>query len=81
MARGKVENGSYVLTWQEAEDRAQLGEGISRPHPKEKTRSFKVRVSPPMGAAMTVWLPAADLETALLYARNRWPSAAVSHFE
>lgn len=78
--RGQVASGSYVLTWKE-EDQARLGEGISRPHPKQKTSSFKVVVTPPAGARMTAWLQAPDLATALVYAMNRWPTAKIAAAE
>lgn len=68
----KPTNGSYVFSWQEAEQPS-LGEGISRPHAKDVTRMVKLRVRVRSGAPMTVTLPAINEEMALRYAQNRWP--------
>ena len=72
--RGQEANGSFVLSWQE-ERRARLGEGISRPYAKQRTRTFELRIQPAAGRPMKVWLPAPDKKTALVYAMNRWPDA------
>lgn len=74
MAKRGTDNGSFVLTWQE-DSAARLGEGISRPHAKQATRTFELRIQPAAGRPMKVWLPAPDAQTALVYAGNRWPDA------
>lgn len=74
MANRGTDNGSFVLSWQD-NGAARMGEGISRPHAKQRTRTFALLVQPAAGRPMKVWLPAPDKKTALVYAANRWPDA------
>jgi len=74
MANRGTDNGSFVLSWQD-NGTARMGEGISRPHAKQRTRTFELLVQPAAGRPMKVWLPAPDKKTALVYAANRWPDS------
>lgn len=75
MANRGIDNGGFVLTWQDDNSKARLGEGISRPLAKQRTHTFELRIQPRAGRPMKVWLPAPDKKTALVYAANRWPDA------
>lgn len=65
-----------VLQWRLPEhDQANLGEGVSRPKPGQKTRMYRVVVRFTNARPMTAILSAASKRDALKYARNRWPMA------
>ena len=66
-----------VLLWREEEPRGNFGPGISRPREGERTKPFAVRVKQANARPMKVTLHAANKTTALRYAKNRWPGAAV----
>jgi hypothetical protein len=57
------------------EPQPQLGNGISRPMPKEKTRMFKLLVTMKTTMPMKVEIRAATAAKAKLYASNRWPGS------
>lgn len=50
-----------------------LGDGISRPMPKEQTRMYRVNVKQPGMPLMRVAIPAPSKSKALTYCKNRWP--------
>jgi len=52
-----------------------LGNGISRPMPKEKTKMFKLLVTMKSSMPMKVEIRAATAAKAKLYASNRWPGS------
>jgi hypothetical protein len=54
-----------------------LGEGISRPSPGEKTRLYELLVSIPGEATMRTSVRAATAATAKKYASKRWPTANI----
>lgn len=58
-----------------------LGPGVSRPHPDESTRLFKVRVQQPKMPTMRVAIRAATKAKALLYCQNRWPDSTAEVIE
>ena len=51
-----------------------LGDGISRPGPKEMTRLFTLKVKQPNMPVMRVTIPAPTKTKAMLYCKNRWPN-------
>lgn len=62
--------------WQ-IEQKGQFGDGISRPRPGQRTKAFRLKVQLPKATPMIVTMAAPDRRSALLYAKNRWPGAAV----
>lgn len=54
-----------------------LGSGISRPTGKRPTRLYRLRVCCSHQRPLFVQMQAEDKRSALLYAANRWPNAAV----
>jgi len=56
-------------------DEPNLGNGISRPMPEEKTRMFKLLVTMRSSMPMKVEIRAATAAKAKLYASNRWPGS------
>jgi hypothetical protein len=69
---------AVLIPWQEDESkRPRLGDGLSRPDPKELTREFRLLVKAP-GATPMRWITQApSASKALTYAQNRWPHAHV----
>ena len=52
-----------------------LGDGISRPLPKERTKLFNLLVPTAGARPMKVSIRAATAAKARLYAKNRWPDS------
>lgn len=67
---------AVVLSWFNVEQ-PNLGDGISRPRPDQRTKPFRLKVRRPNEQPMTVTLQAPNKREALRYAQNRWPSATV----
>lgn len=65
------------FTWHEDEAKACIGEGVSRPVQGAKTKPFKLLVRMETGSPMRVELWAESKKRAVMYAKNRWPAAAV----
>jgi len=66
-----------VLQWRLPEhDQANLGDGVSRPKPGQRTKMYRVSVRFVNARPMTAILPAPSKRDALKYAKNRWPGAA-----
>lgn len=64
------------LHWEENPDN-RLGDGISRPMPKARTREHRLIVYP-QGARPMYWTVRAETKThAMKYAQARWPGASV----
>lgn len=55
-----------------------LGDGVSRPMPKERTREFRLMVQIPGSKPMRVVIPAPTKAKAVTYCKNRWPLATVT---
>jgi hypothetical protein len=55
-----------------------LGEGISRPPARARTKPYSLVVVHPKSKPMKVILNAPSKREALVYARNRWPDAAIT---
>ena len=68
--------GNVVLHWSDT-PRGRFGDGVSRPRPDQKTRTYRVQVTQSTARPMTVTMAAPDRRSALRYARNRWPGAEV----
>lgn len=68
--------GNVTLQWN-IEQTGRLGEGISRPAAKARTRPIKLRVTPQGQRPMLVTLPAETKRHAIRYAKARWPGAEV----
>lgn len=68
---------NVCLHWNITPTTANLGEGISRPRPKERTRSYTLLVRHANERPMKVTLQAPNKRLALKYVQNRWPGAAV----
>lgn len=54
-----------------------IGDGLSRPKPDERVRTYTMLVRIPGCPPMKVCLPAATPAKAKLYASNRWPLSEV----
>lgn len=54
-----------------------LGEGISRPTAKARTREFRLLVRFAKTQPMRVVMQAETAKRALHYAQNRWPEASI----
>jgi hypothetical protein len=52
-----------------------IGDGISRPLPDERTKLFNLLVTMKGSNPMRVTIPAATAAKAKLYAKNRWPDS------
>ena len=50
-----------------------LGAGISRPMPDERTREYRVNVKQPGMPLLRITIMAPSQEKALSYCKNRWP--------
>lgn len=71
-------NKREIMPLQWADDpNSRLGDGISRPMPKARTREFQLIVYP-QGARPMYWTTRAETKAhAMRYAQARWPGAAV----
>jgi len=67
---------NVCLHW-ETNTQAKLGEGVSRPRPKDRTRPYTLMVRHHNEQRMKVTLQAPSKRDALRYAQNRWPNAEV----
>ena len=67
---------NVCLHW-EINTQAKLGEGVSRPRAKDKTRPYGLIVKHPAQRPMKLTLHAPSKRAALRYASNRWPGADV----
>jgi hypothetical protein len=76
---GKDAGGCFV--WNDNDPRENLGPGLSRPMPGDRTNPYALRVRPPHEPPMRVVLNAADLDQAIVYASARWPQAAIQPVE
>lgn len=64
-------------TWRDDPAGASYGPGLSRPTNEAAARPYRLRISPPRGAALIVTLQAETSSLAINYAQNRWPGARV----
>lgn len=70
---------SVHIPWREPDEATpQLGDGISRPRPEEPVERVTLVIRIPGAKPMRWTVKAPTPAAALLYARNRWPQAAVS---
>lgn len=66
------------VTWDDnAEAKSQHGDGISRPVPGAKTKTFRVRVAQVGASPMFVEMRAESKSHALKYAKARWPMSTI----
>jgi hypothetical protein len=73
---------SVQIPWREPDEATpKLGDGISRPRPEEAIERVTVVIRFSGMRLMRWTVKAPTPEAALLYARNRWPQAAVSLYE
>jgi hypothetical protein len=73
---------SVLIPWKEPDEATpKLGDGISRPRPEEAIERVTVVIRIPGAKPMRWTVKAPTPADALLYARNRWPQAAVSLYE
>jgi hypothetical protein len=67
------------IPWREPDEATpKLGDGISRPRPEEVVERVTVVIRIPGSKPMRWIVKAPTPAAALVYARNRWPQAAVS---
>jgi hypothetical protein len=70
---------SVQIPWREPDEATpQLGDGISRPRPEEAVERVTLVIRIPGSKPMRWTVKAPSPAAALVYARNRWPQAAVS---
>ena len=69
---------NYIIPPSMAEDAPNLGEGVSRALPGERTKLFTVLVANKAERPMTATVRAATAAKAKLYASNRWPTATIT---
>lgn len=67
-----------VTAFADVDPASQYGNGISRPAPKARTRTYRVEVILDGDQKMIVTMPAESKKKAQLYAQNRWPSAKIT---
>lgn len=67
------------MMWLEGEPN--LGEGVSRPKHKARTRAFSVLVTFTSAKPMRMTLMAETKKHAIKYASNRWPEATIEVLE
>jgi hypothetical protein len=59
------------------EDEGVYGEGISRPRNGARTKEYRLLIYP-SGARPMLWITRAEnVDAAIRYAQNRWPSAEI----
>jgi len=63
------------MMWLEGEPN--LGEGVSRPNPKARTKLFNVLVTFTQTKPMRMTIRAETKRHAIKYASNRWPQATI----
>lgn len=63
--------------WNDGENTARYGAGISRPLTTKGTRQFKLRVQTSTGSPMILTMRAENKRAAIKYAQNRWPNSSV----
>lgn len=68
---------SYSVPPSMAEEAPNLGEGVSRPPAKARTRLFNLLVKQPGYPAMKVAMRAESAKRAVLYASNCWPNSNI----
>lgn len=68
---------SFGGTMEAYEGAPNLGEGISRPAAKVRTREFRLLVRFAKTQPMRVVMQAETAKRALHYAQNRWPEASI----
>lgn len=65
--------------WNEDGTSTRIGEGISRPLSKARTRQYRLRVKP-TDAPVMIWTTYAESKRkAETYAKARWPECQVEH--
>lgn len=67
---------AVVLSWFDVEQ-PNLGDGVSRPMPGQRTRPYRLKVRRANEQPMFITLSAPTRRDALRYAQNRWPGAQV----
>jgi hypothetical protein len=68
--------GGYAFQYvDESSTKAKLGDGISRPHPKDSVRNYRLVVHFAAARPMVVGLNARNKREAIMFAQNRWPAA------
>lgn len=55
-----------------------IGNGVSRPFPKQRTREFTLLVKVPQSKPMRWLVRAPSLRDAIKYGMNRWPNATIA---
>jgi hypothetical protein len=63
--------------WNDDDNSARHGAGISRPAAIKGTRQFKLRVKTLTGSPMILTMRAENKRAAIKYAQNRWPNSSV----
>ena len=73
-----MSNSPIAFQWRtDPEDQGQYGEGISRPHLGARTQEYRLMIYP-SGARPMLWITRAEnVNAAIRYAQNRWPSAEI----
>ena len=70
------------MIWDTTDPQAQIGDGISRPMPRNETRAFKAVLVLKDKTKLTLSrFKAEDKERAKTYLVNRWPGASVQSLE
>ena len=73
---------SVHIPWKEPDEATpKLGDGVSRPRPDEALERVTVVIRLSGAKPMRWTVKAPTPAAALIYARNRWPLAAVSLYE
>ncbi len=73
-----MSNSPIAFQWRtDPEDQGQYGEGISRPYHGARTKEYRLMIYP-SGARPMLWIARAEnVNAAIRYAQNRWPSAQI----
>jgi hypothetical protein len=72
----KSDAGAYALQYvEDSATQPKLGEGVSRPRPKDSVRNYRLVVHFSAARPMVVGLNARNKSEAIMYAKNRWPAA------
>jgi hypothetical protein len=69
---------NYIIPPSMVEGAPNLGEGVSRALPGERTKLFTVLVANKAERPMKATVRAANARKAKLYAGNRWPTATIT---
>lgn len=68
--------GGYAFQYvEDSATQPKLGEGVSRPRPKDSVRNYRLVVHFAAARPMVVGLNARNKSEAIMYAQNRWPAA------